>query len=30
MHGPQTGNAGRLRGRRERKPRAAAVIAIPW
>jgi D-alanyl-D-alanine carboxypeptidase len=28
MHGPQTGNAGRLRGRPERKPRAAALIAI--
>jgi dipeptidyl aminopeptidase/acylaminoacyl peptidase len=28
MHGPQNSNAGRLRGRRERKPRAAAVIAV--
>jgi D-alanyl-D-alanine carboxypeptidase len=28
MHGPQNGNAGRLRGRREPRPRAAAVIAV--
>ena len=28
MDGPQNDNAGRLRGRRERKPRAAAVIAV--
>jgi D-alanyl-D-alanine carboxypeptidase len=28
MDGPQNDNAGRLRGRRERKPRAAALIAI--
>lgn len=28
MHGPQNGNAGRLRGRPERKPHAAAVIAV--
>jgi hypothetical protein len=28
MHGPQTGNAGRLRVRRKRKPRAAALIAF--
>ena len=28
MGGPQNDNAGRLRGPRERKPRAAAVIAV--
>jgi hypothetical protein len=28
MHRPQNGNAGRLRGRWERKPRAAAAIAV--
>jgi hypothetical protein len=28
MDGPQNDNAGRLRGRRERKPRAAVVIAV--
>jgi D-alanyl-D-alanine carboxypeptidase len=28
MHRPQNGNTGRLRGRRVRKPRAAALIAI--
>lgn len=28
MDGPQNGNAGRLRGRRERKPRAAVAIAV--
>jgi hypothetical protein len=29
IHGPQTGNAGRLRGRRERKPRAVALRLRP-